>query len=259
MNALTTLAGAPKLIGMVLSKRNALRGLAPLVLVTSLFFTGATWAFSQQPGAATASDSSKAAPAEKLKKPGLPNLGCIHEMLYRGGQPEKEGYTQLKQLGVDIVVNLREGHEGHKEEKAALESLGIRYVAIPWAGLDYPKNKDVATFLRLLRDNPDKRIFVHCRRGAERTGVMVAAYRMAFQGWTPEQALEEMEQFKFSGFWFRHLKRYVRSFPEQLKTDPDLKALVTPPTASSVSPDRLGSPCCSVTSRIRGPGRPSAA
>jgi protein tyrosine/serine phosphatase len=214
------------------STKTTLRLLGALLVSTALL-AGTAGPPAQQ-SASSAAASSRTV-AEKLKRPGLPNLGCINEKFYRGGQPEKDGFQQLQQLGVDIVVNLREGHEGHKEEKAALESLGIRYVAIPWAGLDYPKNKDVATFLRLLRDNPDKRIFVHCRRGAERTGVMVAAYRMAFQGWTPEQALEEMEQFKFRGFWFRHLKRYVRSFPEQLRTDPDLKALVAAPEAAKSS------------------------
>ncbi|MGH9861053.1 MAG: protein-tyrosine phosphatase family protein [Candidatus Acidiferrales bacterium] len=85
---------------------------------------------------------------------------------------------------------------------------------------------------------PDQKVLVHCRRGAERTGVMIATYRMTKQGWTAEQALEEMEAFKFRGFWFRHLKKYVGAYPEQLKSDAALSALRAPaqPAAAPAAP-----------------------
>lgn len=96
----------------------------------------------------------------------------------------------------------------------------MQFVSLPWTGYESPDHAQVAEFLQLIRDNPDKQIFVHCRRGAERTGVMVAAYRISVEGWTPEQALAEMEEFKFRGFWFRHLRRYVRRFPEHWEREP---------------------------------------
>ncbi len=187
---------------------------------------------SAQPGPAKADSAaahpaaSAAAPAEKLKREGLPNLGRISNQLYRSGQPEGQGFDALKELGVSIVVNLRDDSE--KSEKQQVESRGIRYVHIPWRGTAHPDNRQVAQFLQLLRDNPDKKVLVHCRRGAERTGVMVAAYRISEHGWTPEQALDEMEDFKFLGFWFRHLKKYVRNFPAQLTTDPALRPFALP-------------------------------
>ncbi len=162
--------------------------------------------------------TSPAAPAEKLKREGLPNLGRIGDRLYRSGQPKGPGFDAIREMGVSIVVNLRDDSE--KDEQQKVESRGMRYVPIPWRGTAQADNRQVAQFLQLLRDNPDKKILVHCRRGAERTGVMVATYRIAEHGWTSEQALEEMEEFKFLGFWFRHLKRYVREFPETLKSDP---------------------------------------
>jgi protein tyrosine phosphatase (PTP) superfamily phosphohydrolase (DUF442 family) len=204
-----------------------------LILLLALALGGASaWAQAVAPAkersATTASPSVPvtAAPAAKVKLAGLPNLGKVGDRLYRGGQPEKEGYEELKKLGVQVVVNFRQSSEQDNDaEQARVEGLGMRYVEIPWRGLDDPSNAQIAEFLRLLKDNPDKTIFYHCRRGAERTGVMTAAYRMAFQRWTPEQALAEMEEFKFRGFWFRHLKRYVRSFPEQLQSDPHLQLL----------------------------------
>ena len=64
---------------------------------------------------------------------------------------------------------------------AEVESLGMKYVSIPWSGSSYPSSSQVVQFLDLVRANPQAKIFVHCKRGADRTGVMVAAYRIAFE------------------------------------------------------------------------------
>lgn len=159
---------------------------------------------------------------QKLESPGLPNLGRVTGDLYRGGQPRSEGYDQLRKMRIDIVVNLNTTKKNVEREKTEVESRGMRYVSIPWSALSLPEDDQVAEFLRLLRDNPDKKIFVHCRHGADRTGVMVAIFRIAIQGWTPEQALAEMERFNFHGFWYSHLKGYVKQFPAKLKATPIL-------------------------------------
>ncbi|HSC28090.1 MAG TPA: protein-tyrosine phosphatase family protein, partial [Vicinamibacterales bacterium] len=103
----------------------------------------------------------------------------------------------------------------------------MQYVSIPWRGSQDPDTRQVAQFMELLHANPDKRVFVHCQRGAERTGVMVACYRIGMENWTPEQALDEMEAFRFRGLRFGHLKKFVRAFPSLLLSDPLLKALGT--------------------------------
>jgi protein tyrosine/serine phosphatase len=101
----------------------------------------------------------------------------------------------------------------------------MRYVSIPWRGKQDPKTEQVAEFLELLRANPNKKVFAHCERGAERTGVMVACYRMSSENWTPERALNEMEKFRFRGLRFGHLKKFVRDFPMLLLSDPFLKTI----------------------------------
>jgi len=197
--------------------------IGPALLAFAVLTAGLSWAQTQKATAPVAAQTSSpaAAPAQELKREGLPNLGRISDRLYRSGQPAAAGFDAIKELGVSIVVNLRDDSE--KGEQQQVESRGIRYVHIPWRGTAQADNRQVAQFLQLLRDNPDKKVLVHCRRGAERTGVMVAAYRISEHGWTPEQALDEMEEFKFLGFWFRHLKKYVRDFPAQLASDPALQ------------------------------------
>ncbi|MGH2396566.1 MAG: fused DSP-PTPase phosphatase/NAD kinase-like protein [bacterium] len=194
---------------------------ASLLAVAVLTMGSALPLSAQQTGAAAAQNAAPAV-AEKLKQPGLPNFGRVNQRLYRGGQPESEGYDALRKLEVGIVVNFNTSDEDIREERAEVESRGMRYVSIPWSARSLPRREQVAESFRLLRENPEAVIFVHCRRGADRTGVMLATYRMALEGWTPEQALTEMERFKFHGFWYRHLKRYVRQFPALLESDPGL-------------------------------------
>ena len=182
--------------------------------------------------ASAASASSTPAPAfaDKLKRPGLPNLGRVTESLFRGGQPRSQGYNQLHSMGIGVVVNLNTSKKDVALERTEMESRGIRYVSIPWSPVSLPTDAQVAEFLRLIRGNPDKKIFVHCQRGADSTGVMVAIFRMARQGWTPDQALAEMERFKFHGLWYRQMKGYVQRFPAKLKATPALGGEPQPAT-----------------------------
>jgi protein tyrosine phosphatase (PTP) superfamily phosphohydrolase (DUF442 family) len=162
-------------------------------------------------------------PAQPVQRAGLRNFGIVSDHLYRGGQPLDAGFTELKKLGIDIVVNMRDEPAEIARERALVEAQGMRYVSIPWRGKENPKTEQVAQFLKVVRENPDRKVFVHCERGAERTGLMVACYRMSSEGWTPEKALAEMEKFGFRGLRFAHLKRFVREFPSLLLRDPSLK------------------------------------
>jgi protein tyrosine/serine phosphatase len=166
-----------------------------------------------------------AKPAKREQRPGLPQFGAISEQLSRGAQPTDEGFVELKNLGVGIVVNLRHEADLIARERGLVESQGMQYVSIPWRGKLDPQTEQVAQFLRLLQANPDKRVFVHCERGSERTGVMVACYRISHEHWTADQALDEMEAFRFRGLSFGHLKKFVRDFPSLLLTDPFLRLL----------------------------------
>jgi hypothetical protein len=88
----------------------------------------------------------------------------------------------------------------------------MRYVSIPWRGKRI-KDRTGGAVPGFAAREPGQRVFVHCERGAERTGAMVACYRMSREQWNPEQALDEMEAFRFRGLLFGHLKRFVRAFP----------------------------------------------
>jgi protein tyrosine/serine phosphatase len=149
---------------------------------------------------------------------GLPNFGEVTPKLYRGGQPGADGLEALKKMGVSIVVDMRSSKSDH--EQTAVTKLGIKYVSIPWH-CPFPRDETFATFLKLMRENADKKVFVHCRLGDDRTGMAIAAYRMGIEGWSADDAMKEMELFGFTGVHHAicpGLASYERGFPKKLKT-----------------------------------------
>jgi len=152
--------------------------------------------------------------AAPLPMPGLPNLHQVSEGLYRGAQPTRAGIRELSKLGVRTIVNLRE----NDTDKAGLKGTSFAYERIPMTAF-FPKDRDVVRFLRIVADANGAPVFLHCKRGADRTGMMAAIYRIAVQGWSKEQALAEMTRGGF-GFnqGYQNLVRYIRDLDiEQLK------------------------------------------
>ena len=212
--------------------------------ITSSFFPVAALfiftVFQQDPVSphveATMSASPKIIPPEKLSLPGLPNSGKVTENLFRGAQPKKEGYPQLKNLGIGIVIDMHNTGAGMEQEKQIVESLGMRYVSMPASLITGPTDEQIAQFLKIVIANPNDKIFVHCNLGSDRTGVAIAAFRMTQQRWSIDQAYNEMHQFHFHTFLIS-MSHHVKTFPQNFAENPvffDLRApLPASPPASN--------------------------
>lgn len=190
--------------------------------VLSLLLLGSTLSLpvlAQSDSSAPASPSERLAFGKKLQLQGIPNAGKIGDSLYRGAQPREKGLPELKKLGITAIVDLR-GEDAGKIawERQHAEALGMRFVHIPVSGWAPPTDDQVVQFLSLFRNDPQQKIFVHCRFGDDRTGVFVATYRMALEKWPAEQAEKEMYFFGFNGFWHPSMRSFIRDFPEHLKS-----------------------------------------
>jgi protein tyrosine phosphatase (PTP) superfamily phosphohydrolase (DUF442 family) len=167
---------------------------------------------------------------EKLTLPGVANFGRLAANLYRGANPEMGAYPSLRTFGIDTVVRFSTGDEFIAAEKARVESLGMAFISLPWRAADLPETNQVVSFLGLVRNHPEHTYFVHCREGVDRTGVMVALYRVAIDGWSTDQAIDEMKAFHYRYLLHPHLQSYVESFPSLIATEPSLQAVsITPP------------------------------
>jgi protein tyrosine phosphatase (PTP) superfamily phosphohydrolase (DUF442 family) len=143
--------------------------------------------------------------AVPITKHGLPNLHKINDNLYRGAQPSAEGMRNLKKMGVTTVINLRSFHSDRDE----IGETGLAYEHI-YMKAWHPEDKEVVRFLQIVTDPRRQPVFFHCQHGADRTGTMCAIYRIAIQGWSKEDAIDEMVNggYNFHGIW-KNLKRYI--------------------------------------------------
>jgi protein tyrosine/serine phosphatase len=162
---------------------------------------------------------------EKLSLPGVSNFGRMSARLYRGAQPTPEGFAALSRIGIRTVVRLSLGEEGSATEEAQVRALGMAYVNLPWSTRHEPEPEQVVTFLNLLHDVESGAVFVHCKAGADRTGVMVALSRIALDRWPADRAIDEMRAFRYYYVFLPHLQHYVEAFPATLASSPNLKSI----------------------------------
>jgi tyrosine-protein phosphatase SIW14 len=159
--------------------------------------------------------------AEKIQLNGVSYVGKVNEFLYRGSQPNEEGIEQLKKIGISTIVDLRGERQGTvAAERKRAEAHGMRLVNIRASGWSPPKDEELVQFFSLLQKQRKEKVYVHCWLGNDRTGVFVAAYRIAFEHWSAERALEEMYFFHFKGFWHPSMKTYIRNFPSHFAESP---------------------------------------
>ncbi|MHC4644938.1 MAG: fused DSP-PTPase phosphatase/NAD kinase-like protein [Planctomycetota bacterium] len=144
--------------------------------------------------------------AQRLELAGVKNFHKVSEQLYRGAQPTAEGMKQLKELGIKTVVNLRSFHSDREE----IGDTGLGYEHI-YMKTWHAEEKEVVRFLQIVTDANRTPVFVHCQRGADRTGTMCAIYRAAAEGWSKDKAIEEMTEggFGFYSGW-QNLIDYIR-------------------------------------------------
>lgn|SRR5665213_1557363 len=159
--------------------------------------------------------ASACAMEERVPASDLPNFHQVDPNVYRGGQPTEEGFKALGKIGIHTVIDLRpDGEDGTHSvanEAKMAQAAGMQYINVPLSGTFAPSHQTVAKLLHIMTDPGDDPVFVHCHRGADRTGTIVASYRMAHDHWTNADALREAGALGMS--WHEFGMRYfVASF-----------------------------------------------
>jgi len=142
---------------------------------------------------------------------GVHNFHQINDHVYRGAQPSTEGFESLAKMGVKTVIDLRESGSRADSEKRVVEKAGMHYINIPFSGYSAPSDKQMAQVLAMFEDPAAGPVFIHCRRGADRTGTVVACYRVLHDHWKNQEALTEAKNDGMS--WTeRAMQRYVLGY-----------------------------------------------
>jgi len=134
--------------------------------------------------------------AAGVEAPGVPNFHQVNEHVFRGGQPVNAGWNSLAHLGIKLVVDLRPSSEHPTTaEQRAVETAGMKYVNVPMRGMGSPLADAVSKVLALMLSEVNGPVFVHCRRGSDRTGTVVACYRILHDHWENQKALAEARSY----------------------------------------------------------------
>ena len=141
---------------------------------------------------------------------GILNFGKVTETIYRGAQPDTNGMASLQRLGVKMIINLRMPGDGWKEEESLAQAQGIIYTNVPLRGIGRPTDDQINTVLKLI-ESVQGPVFIHCQHGCDRTGTIVACYRIKHDQWSSEKALAEAVHYGMSSLE-RGMKRYVADF-----------------------------------------------
>jgi protein tyrosine/serine phosphatase len=113
----------------------------------------------------------------------------VSEGIYRG--PRLDNLNELESLKIHTILNLEDNNEAIQKESEAAEQLGIVMINIPMSEISRPGPSDLVRAVKILEDPDSHPVYVHCLRGRDRTGFVIAAYEIIHQGWTLEKAYQE--------------------------------------------------------------------
>ncbi|MBV4464742.1 protein tyrosine/serine phosphatase [Pseudomonas sp. F-14 TE3623] len=131
------------------------------------------------------------------------NLYQMSPTLYRSALPDRGAVPLLKRLKVATVINFLP-----ESDSRWLSTPGIAQVQLPYR-TNHVDDADVLKALRTIQTAEAKGpVLMHCKHGSDRTGLMAAMYRVVVQGWSKEEALNEMTQGGFGDS--THFKEGVR-------------------------------------------------
>lgn len=144
-----------------------------------------------------------------------PNFHRLDSTVYRSAQPGRADFVSLEKAGIREIISLRRGPERDRR-KAKGTGLVLHQISMSAGHL---RQEQLVEVLRLIahRRGP---VLIHCWKGSDRTGVVSALYRMVFQGWPADRAIDEMKNGGY-GFHkrFRTIPRYLHSVDvDQLRT-----------------------------------------
>ena len=142
-----------------------------------------------------------------VKQAELGNFYQVDNELYRSEQPDKNDFRALEKMGIKEVLNLRQYHTDKDEAKG--RSVKLHQIPMDAGELT---EMDMIDALRLIKQRKGP-MLVHCWHGADRTGAVIASYRVVFQDWSKQQAIDELVNgdHNFHSTFYSNIPRLIKS------------------------------------------------
>ena len=146
----------------------------------------------------------------------LPNLFQVTPNLFRSGQPTRKGFgAARKNLGIQTVINLRNDRDDGKDA----QGLGLNLVYVPMSAWN-AADEDNPLLARAIHEvqiaTSRGKTLVHCQYGADRTGAVMAVWRIIGQGWSKDAAIAEM---RGGGYHYHELFLHIGAEIRKLNID----------------------------------------
>jgi protein tyrosine/serine phosphatase len=167
--------------------------------IACVFYFGITsFGFSQKTSLVAPNTKQEAV---KVELKGLKNLYKVNDSLFRSEQPNKSAMHELQELGIRTVFNLRNWHSDKNEVKGT--NIEIQRLRLKASKIT---QQDILDALKIIKQSP-KPVLVHCLHGSDRTGCIIAAYRMVYENWSKEDAIKEFqnEALGYHETWFPNI------------------------------------------------------
>ena len=125
----------------------------------------------------------------------LDNFYQLNDSIYRSAQPTKGDFKCIRKNKIETLVCLRSRPYDMKLDKSGRHTL-LHLSMQP----DDFTDKEIIDALQLIKMAP-KPMLIHCHHGSDRTGVVLAMYRIVFEDWSKTDAIQEMTK---GGYGYHH-------------------------------------------------------
>ena len=140
------------------------------------------------------------------------NLFRVTDNLYRGEQPLSDDLPWIRELNIRTVVNLRTSRRSEKE----LAGSNLRLVQVPMHAWSISDQQVAMALAQIRIGQKQGNVLLHCYHGSDRTGLVVAMYRIIYQNWSIDEAKKEMKE---GGYGFHSVWVNINSFFEPNRID----------------------------------------
>ena len=123
--------------------------------------------------------------------------------IFRGPRLHRE---ELEALQPALILNLENDHGAVCDEEVYCMSKNISFYNIRMSEIFPPSQRQLKEGVEIIQ-TARKPVYVHCLHGVDRTGFVIAAYRMIHQGWTLDKAYQECLDMGHHVFWYWYWKR----------------------------------------------------